>query len=622
MPCRAYFADLLRATPLRLFHFFLVFTCTLSSPAAPQLPVSGGLAVRVRDASGTPLPVAALVRLTARVGPFRQESYTRDDVQVVFRTVPAGEYRIEVTAAGYRPAQQDVNIGAGESHIWVHMWPESAPAQPAPAGDPILAPKARKQLEAGIDALEKGNLPLAQAEFEKVVKLAPGYPDVYYLLGVVFQRKHDSPQARTFFEKAITLQPSHARALLALGRLLHGEKKFDEAAAMLERGLAVDNVNWQGHWALALTQLERNQPARARVHAERAAHLAGEKAPQIALLLAETLRRLNENEQAAATLDRFLRDHPQHPAAASARAQLAKLRPRSASAPGNGDGAPKNPSTAITLPAPDSEPELPAIGWPKDVESLGARVDQSVSCSLPTVLRLAGREVQRLVENLQGVTARERIESEEFDRAGQARQALVHLYEYMMLIQEPQRGVIYVEEDRRAVGKNVGTSRLASDGLPALALILHPYYAGDYEMKCEGLGQADGRPAWQIYFRQRADRESRVRVYRTRQGRFPVPLKGRAWVDAGNYQLLRMETGMVRPLPDAQLQAEHLSVVYAPVSFAQRNLRLWLPLRVDFYSHFRKKRLHMRHSFSDFTYFAVDVKQKIHDPKVEPPPNP
>jgi len=49
-------------------------------------------------------------------------------------------------------------------------------------------------------------------------------------------------------------------------------------------------------------------------------------------------------------------------------------------------------------------------------------------------------------------------------------------------------------------------------------------------MRCEGLGQWDGKPAWQVHFQQRDDRPARLRVYTVGMRSFPVKLKGRAWI--------------------------------------------------------------------------------------------
>lgn len=614
------------------FLLFGAFASCLAGAATPQVIQPGSVMIRVRAADGTPPLAASMVQLTARAGSYRQIAATQDDSQAVFRNVPSGEYNIEVTAMGYQVAREEVTVyPGGEAHIFVLLRSESAPASaPSQPTGTVLAPKARKQFDAAVDAMIKGDLKTAQENLERVLKAAPGYANAHYLLGVLLAKKNDPVQAQASFEKAIGLDPSHSRALFSLGRLHFQQNRYEEAFLALEKALALDNVNWEGHWMMGTVQLARQQYERARTHAERALSLAGNKAPHIALLLAQAQYRLGETTQATQTLEKFLRDTPENTAAPAASRMLSEIRRRDQALSANGaEGkgmAGQEPAVGgpLNSPEPSAEPALPSRNWaPPDVDAEIPPVDATVSCSLPSVLQLTGKRVTSLVENLQGVTARERIELSQFDRSGKPGTVQAQNYAYMMTIQEPRRGVIFVEEDRRVEGlEPLIKQRLASEGLPALALIFHPYYSGDYEMKCEGLTQINGHPAWQVYFRQRPDKPSRIRVYRTLKGRFPIPLKGRAWIGAGHHEILRLETGMLAPLPEAELETEHLLLNYAPVRFAKRNIELWLPSSVDLYTHFRGHRYYMRHSFSNFIYFAVDVKQTIHDPKVDQPKDP
>src|SRR5260370_4443863 len=92
-------------------------------------------------------------------------------------------------------------------------------------------------------------------------------------------------------------------------------------------------------------------------------------------------------------------------------------------------------------------------------------------------------------------------------------------------------------------------------GVPGLVVIFHPYYAGNFEMTCEGLARWNGGLAWQVHFRQRKDKPNTIRSYRMGpegQG-YPAALKGRAWIAADSYQIVRLETKMVSPMPQIRL---------------------------------------------------------------------
>jgi hypothetical protein len=103
---------------------------------------------------------------------------------------------------------------------------------------------------------------------------------------------------------------------------------------------------------------------------------------------------------------------------------------------------------------------------------------------------------------------------------------------------------------------------------------------------------------------------------------YAVGLKGRAWISADSYQIIRMETDIVGPMPQIRLIAEHTEIEYGPVNFHKDNVNLWLPHSVDVYFAWRGRQIHRRHSFNNYKLFAVEEKQQISAPKeAEPTPD-
>jgi len=98
---------------------------------------------------------------------------------------------------------------------------------------------------------------------------------------------------------------------------------------------------------------------------------------------------------------------------------------------------------------------------------------------------------------------------------------------------------------------------------------------------------------------------------------YPVALRGRAWIAADSYQIVRIETDLVATLPEIRLFVDHTIVDYGPVWFKDRNVEMWLPRSAEVYSDWRGKRMHRRHSFSNYILFSVDEKQRISEPKME-----
>jgi hypothetical protein len=94
-----------------------------------------------------------------------------------------------------------------------------------------------------------------------------------------------------------------------------------------------------------------------------------------------------------------------------------------------------------------------------------------------------------------------------------------------------------------------------------------------------------------------------------------VNLRGRAWILAGSYQVARLETDLVQPIPKIRLRLDHQSVEYRPVKTSSKNLQLWLPSSTELYMDFQGRRFYRKHSFTDFRIFSVDSQYQITDHK-------
>jgi hypothetical protein len=153
-----------------------------------------------------------------------------------------------------------------------------------------------------------------------------------------------------------------------------------------------------------------------------------------------------------------------------------------------------------------------------------------------------------------------------------------------------------------------------TEGVAAFGLVFHPVHAGNFEFVCEGLGHWHGQPAWQVRFQQRADRPAQIHQWLIRGRTYPSILKGRAWISASSYQVLRVETDLVKPVPEIHLDLQHMTIDYAPVSFAQGKNELWLPSTAETYFHYNGRYFRQQHDFTNFTLFSVETQQKIREP--------
>ncbi len=246
-----------------------------------------------------------------------------------------------------------------------------------------------------------------------------------------------------------------------------------------------------------------------------------------------------------------------------------------------------------------------------DVDSAIPPVEPGVTCPSNAVVKSAGDRAKDLVSSLPRFTATERMEHYESNAAGDWGTPTTVTFNYVVEMQQVRPGMLVMEETRDG-RKSLERfpAHLATMGLPAVAMVFHPFFVGDYAMTCEGLGKWDGRSAWQIHFQLRPGKFPRLRGYRIKENVYGLKLKGRAWVDAATFQVLHIDTDLMEPVPEIPLLREHLSVDYRPVHFKKENEDLWLQQSAEVFMDYRGHHYRRKHTFSDFMLFTVDVNQK------------
>lgn len=564
-----------------------------------------------------PLPDGAFVKLYSNFSGVHLTEATRDGSTATFPGIRGGEYEIEVSSSGYKTAVEHASVMGGGSRypIFVYMRSESEVApETAKGGAPIMTPRLQAEINKGLDKMKHQQYDAARAHFEKAATMAPGNPDIQFLLGMVEYRQQRFNAARVRFEAAVRIYPAHERSLVALGELLVRMGQPTQAVEVLERAYRINGADWRAHLLLAQAYGAEGEYEKAAAHAARAAELGKEAGAMAKLLLGRIRESQGRKAEARAAFESVIRDFPIDPAAREARSELAAL-DKSVSVKADME----KPVTAAAS-AVAALPVLPLLvrAWaPPDIDAKEYPVVADVTCAQQDLMERTQRRGAKQLANFERFVATERVEHQEVDENGNPGPMRVRDFNYLVFIKQPKPGFVYLEEERDG-SQNLESfpTSLASTGLVGLGVhLFDPKYENDFMYTCEGLGQWRAQPAWQIRFEQRKDAESHIRTWRNSRGLFSVPLKGRVWVATNSYDVLHIETDLREPQSLLELNRDHLAIDYGPVQFENGKTSLWLPWYAELFMELHGKRYHHRHTLTNYALFSVDTTHSVSAPK-------
>jgi tetratricopeptide (TPR) repeat protein len=591
------------------------------------------------DRSSVHLDRQALLKLVNHATQAATWQTTEDTSQGVFTNIPYGQYDVEVSAVGYLSAHKEVDVMSSlrpsQIDIVLHRDPEAVNLDLL---NSLMPPQARKQTKRAISALKSGNLTAAQKQLDEAYKSSPSSAELNFLLGYLYFQKKDFAQAQTYLGTAANLSPRNAQALTLLGRAGLEKEDYPAARSALELAVMADDENWLPHNLLADAYLHQHNYKKAREEAEVAIAKGKKNANPAQLVLGEALASMGQDEEAIQTLNVFLQESPHDPTTQEVRSLIAQIQEHPASR-GSSNKGPSSNDPTTNLPndsttdqtavahlsgidplAAMPTPEFSVKSWkPPGLDDMKPAVAPGVSCPSAQVIEESGRRVQEMVQDVARFAAVEDLFHQSLDRFGVPIRTETRKYNYVASISEPQPGFLNVDEYRAdKLGLAGYPDQIASTGFVTLALVFHPDMRDNFDMSCEGLGDWHGQATWLVHFRQREDRPNRMHSYKVGDQNHSVALKGRAWITADKFQIVRMEAEMVKPMPEIQLLSEHQTVEYGPVPFPKKNTTLWLPKNAEIYFDFRKHHYYRRHSFAHYMLYSVDTDEKRKEPVAKP----
>lgn len=460
-------------------------------------------------------------------------------------------------------------------------------ADPASAA-PVLAGVARHnpgciecQTLAGLTALQCGGWSSAAAEFTRAAHLAVAaqgesrLPEPFIALGVLETWRGEFPKASVSFLQALALRHDSPLALQELGRVFVLEHKMATADRYLQRALA---------------------------------HGAGADAH---LLRAQALLEMDQAQKAQAELDAFLGGRKPKELPEGARGLWGELGQRV------GIESRRSASTILQRSPAELAAEFP------ELKGLAPDADQS---QLEPILRKVGETVQTLFQSFPDTSSQEEIEMEVLHPNGKVAQSQAQHFQYLMVKATDENGLRLSEYRtdkagiRTAPGPDTDGARfMVTLGFASDPLIFHPDYVGGSSLRLLGRQRVDGHDTLVIAFAERPATAKMLEEFRISNASAVVLIQGIAWVDAASYEVLRMRTDLLKPVPEVRLEAQTTDVRFGEVRFPANDRALWLPQEVAVTVHWNGRTFRNQHRYSDYELFQVKTRQKIKAPKVPEP---
>lgn len=459
--------------------------------------------------------------------------------------------------------------------------------------------KARREYLKACSFLMKRKSTDAESHLRKAVQDYPKYAAAWVTLGQVLADEQKSDDARNACAQAATVDPMYLPAHLCLAEIASRSQEWSEEVKHSSRALELDPGSVLAYEYHAGANANLGNLSEAERSGLRAVALdKNHHEPSVLFVLAKIYELKGDTAREEEQLRCYVKYTHNRERAAMVKQILVKLE--------NGQGG--------EIPEANTSLDVNARSGPADVDEAVPSVKDDTTCPLAQVLQEAAERGTELVENLQRFTATEQIEYIEFGKDGKRHKSTSELFSYLAEITQNPYESFWVYEYRTAK-RQTDSPRIADTGTAALALMFHPKLIGNFEIHCEGRTDIQGTAAWQLRFKEGTDPSKALSEFETKGGsKYRLRLKGRAWISADNFQVLRLQTDLQAPIQEINLQVHHSDIAYAPVEFAKHKFRVWLPESALLQVQYQGRRYQSVHTFSHFQLFQVDTEERVKEP--------
>jgi tetratricopeptide (TPR) repeat protein len=108
-----------------------------------------------------------------------------------------------------------------------------------------------------------GRFETAEKELKRAQRIAPRRPEVYYLMGLTYQRRGNYNATVESMRRVVELDDAHGSAYQVLGEALNQLARPNEALEALERAVALSPENGRAYYGMGIAYDRLAKPERA-----------------------------------------------------------------------------------------------------------------------------------------------------------------------------------------------------------------------------------------------------------------------------------------------------------------------------------------------------------------------
>jgi hypothetical protein len=234
--------------------------------------------------------------------------------------------------------------------------------------------------------------------------------------------------------------------------------------------------------------------------------------------------------------------------------------------------------------------------------------------SLQDLLARTSQQVLTLVDQFSQVKCTEQVTQEKFRKDGKTEFKEESTYDYLVILTNAG-GELTLDESRLPLHQAKSDSRknlslLVSNGFATLFLVFHPFYENSFEFTDRGSEMVNGRSLEKIEFRHVHNMRSPAALA-LRGREFPLELRGAAWIDAQNGDVVRIAAGLEKGLEDVGIIGFRSQVDFARVPFRDVKESYSFPQSATVELETPRQHWRNTHRFTDYKRFSVSTEQKV-----------